>query len=109
MQSKHTTRLLARISAIVLALGVVWLWTFAKHNSYLPKSKVSRHVHAAMKLEVGQSKVQAVRAPAGVAVRIAPPNPRVLFTQVADPEVPSTEHPGKALALQNRPPPPQRA
>jgi len=109
MKEGRTKSVLPRMAAVLLMFGVVWLWTFVKHNGYLPKSNVSRHVHAAMKLEVAQSKVEAVRAPLLPTGRLVLTGPRFGVTQLSDPQIPPRQDAGLDPALQRRPPPPQRA
>ena len=108
IQRDHSKRILSRMAAFLLIFAVVCLWTFVKHSSYLPKSNVTRHVHAAMKLEVGKSKIEAVRAPLLPTARLVVTRPRFSITQLGDPQIPSREHADLTLALQHRPPPPSR-
>jgi hypothetical protein len=109
MQKDHAKRFLSRAAALVLMFAVVWQWTLVKHSGYLPKSNVTRHVHPAMKVEVGQLKMGAVRAALLPTARIVLTRPRFYVMQLSDPQVPPQEDAGLSLALQHRPPPSQRA
>lgn len=109
MRQRSTKQVLARIAALVLIFGVLWLWTFAKNSRYQVKSNLRGHVHAAMKLGPSPAFPQAVPLALASAKRIAPPKPRFQFALFSDPQIQPQERAEFTTALQHRPPPSQRA
>jgi hypothetical protein len=102
---KLSRRLLARVAALLMIVGVVGLSTVAKNTGYLPNSNPAHYISAASKMSPVHSPDFLDRLTLHPISKLIPQKPPSRETHRNDPELPPINQIVPISIYQHRPPP----